>query len=468
MNTDSDLWQGTAAPPSEPISTEEHLTDLGNAMRLRRIHGKDLRYVCAEDAWYIWSPSGVWRRDDDGEVTRRAIRSIRDGHREALEEPDKDIRTAKVKHFLKSEAEPAILRSIRLARSLRDIAARPADFNADPYTLNTPSGTVDLRGGTLRPHDRLALCTRQTSAPFDPAATCPRWERFLEEVFPGDGQTVEFVRLALGYALTGDTREHAAFFPFGLGANGKSVLLETIRFVLGSYAATAEASTFLAKRDEDGGVRNDLARLTGVRFVTAIESEEGARLAEGFLKSITGGDTVTARFLFKEFFEFRPQFKVWLATNHKPMVRGTDDGIWRRIRLIPFQQRFEGEKQDRDLTHTLRAEAPGILAWLVRACLDWQERGLGTPPAVAAATKEYREDQDLIGRFLAERCDVGPHEFDTAKRIYENFRRWCEEQGEKAWSQKAVGMRLQERGFVAERTARERTWRGVAVSVVAE
>lgn len=468
MTVEHDVWEGVEASADVDPSTEEHLTDLGNAMRLRRLHGDDIRYVSAEDKWYVWSDTGIWRRDDDGEITRRAIQTVRDGHRDAILEDDKEIREAKVKHFLKSEAEPAIARAIRLARSLSGISSRPSDFNADPYTLNTLSGTVDLRSGSMRPHDRLALCTRQTSSPFDLNACCPRWEQFLAEVFPGDSETVEFVRLALGYALTGDTREHAAFFPFGLGANGKSVLLETIRHVLGSYAATAEASTFLAKRDEDGGVRNDLARLTGVRFVTAIESEEGARLAEGFLKSITGGDTVTARFLFKEFFEFRPQFKVWLATNHKPMVRGTDDGIWRRIRLIPFEQKFEGDRQDRDLSDALRAEAPGILAWLVRACIDWQERGLGTPPAVASATREYREDQDLLGRFLAERCDVGPTEYDTAKRIYENFRRWCEEQGEKSWSQKAVGMRMQERGFVAERTMRERTWRGVAVSVLAE
>lgn len=463
----------TDAAPIETQETteeagEEHLTDLGNAMRLRRLHGKDIRHVSAEDAWYVWHKSGVWRRDDDGEIVRRAIRTIRDGHRRAVAEPDRDVREAKIKHFLRSEGEPALARMVRLTRAMNGIAVRPADFNSDAYTLNTPSGTVDLRAGTLRPHDRLALCTRQTSAPFDPEATCPRWERFLGEIFPNDSATVDFVRLALGYALTGDTCEHAAFFPFGLGANGKSVLLETVRYVLGSYAATAESSTFLARRDEDGGVRNDLARLTGVRFVTAIESEEGARLAEGFLKSITGGDTVTARFLFREFFEFQPQFKVWLATNHKPHVRGTDDGIWRRIRLIPFQQRFEGERQDRGLSATLREEAPGILAWLVRACIDWQERGIGTTDAVATATKEYREDQDLIGRFLAERCDVGPAEFDTAKRIYESFRRWCEEQGEKPWTQKAVGMRLQERGFTAERTERERRWRGVAVSVVVE
>lgn len=444
---------------------EEHLTDLGNASRLARLYGEDLRYVSAEDAWYVWTSTGVWKRDEDGEIVRRAIASVRTGHRDAIDEPDREIREAKVKHFLRSEAEPALTRAVRLARSLTGIAARPSDFNADAYALNTPSGVVDLRAGTLVPHAREALCTRQTHARFDSAATCPRWDRFLDEVFAGDAATIEFVRLALGYALTGDTREHAAFFPFGLGANGKSVLLETVRYVLGSYAATAEASTFLAKRDEDGGVRNDLARLTGVRFVTAIESEEGSRLAEGFLKSITGGDTVAARFLFREFFEFKPQFKVWLATNHKPTVRGTDEGIWRRIRLIPFTQRFTGPRMDQTLGEALRREADGILTWLVRACVDWQEKGLETPGAVAAATKEYRDDQDMLGRFIAERCDVGEGEWDSSKRIYESFRRWCEEQGERAWTAKTVGMRLAERGFTQERTARERTWKGLAVAL---
>lgn len=459
--TITDTNHDVAIPRS---ATFPHLTDLGNAARLAERHGKDLRYVGAEDSWYVYDErSGSWRRDETGEIIRRASETILMHHREALTLDD-DMRVPLIKHFLRSESAAALRNMISLCQATQGVSIRPSDFDRDPNLLCVGNGVLDLRSGVLSPHSRSGLHLRHTAVPFDPKAQCPRWERFLGEVCEGNHETLCFLRRALGYALTGHTKEHAAFFPFGLGANGKSVLLETIRHVLGTYAASADVATFLERDADDGRPRNDLARLVGVRFVTAVEPNEGSRLSEGFLKSITGGDVVTARFLFKEFFEFPPQFKVWLATNHRPAVRGTDEGIWRRIRIIPFNATFRGDACDPNLIDALRAESSGILRFLAEAAVEWEEKGLGSAPAVAEATSSYRQDQDVVGRFLAEACELEPHFSETADRLYRAYRGWCEAQGERPWSAKALGMRLSERGLRSTRTAKARVWQGIHVA----
>lgn len=266
----------------------------------------------------------------------------------------------------------------------------------------------------------------------------------------------------MGYSLTGHTSEQVLLLLYGIGANGKSTFLETVRALLGDYATQADFTTFL-KRESDGA-RNDLARLVGTRFVSAVEAEAGKPLAEALVKQLTGGDTITARFLFREFFDFRPAFKLWLAANHKPTITGGDHGIWRRMRLVPFTVTIPEAERDAKLTSKLAAELPGILAWAVRGWLAWRAAGLGLPPEVQAATASYRDEMDALGPFLDEATAAVDGARITAKELYEAYEAWCAANGERPRSQKGFAMSLRERGFEAVKGSKGvRCWSGLAL-----
>ena len=343
------------------------------------------------------------------------------------------------------EARRVIQAAVALAQADDRIVTRIANFDCDPYLLNTPSGTVDLRSGQLREHRREDMITKITPIAFDAEARFDRWERFLDEVFVGKRDVVEFVHRAVGYSLTGDTREESMFIAHGRGANGKSTLLETVKRALGDYATTCDSDLLLARGRRES--TNDLARLAGARFVSCVEVNQGRALDESRVKAMTSTDTITARFLFREYFEFRPELKLWLGTNYRPEIRGTDDGIWRRVCLIPFEAQFQGANRDVTLSATLSAELPGILAWAVRGCLAWQDRGLDAPAAVLAATNSYRSDSDLIGQFIAELCEVRPDAEIGAGALYEAYRKWSDSVGEKPMTNTAFGRNITDRGF---------------------
>ena len=295
------------------------------------------------------------------------------------------------------------------------------------------------------------MLTKSVWYDFDPSARCPRWLRFLDEVFKGDQDLVAFVQRAIGYSLTGDTREQCLFLCHGKGANGKSTMLSTLRAVLGDYAANTPFSTF--ELGDRSGNTNDLAALAGTRLVSAAETSEARRLNEARVKAVTGGDPVTARFLYTEFFEYVPTYKIWLSMNALPTVAGVDEGIWRRLRLIPFNVSFKG-REDRTLEATLRVEAPGILAWAVDGCLQWQAKGdLGAPSAVLDATEAYRAESDVIGRFLEDRTasDPDPRHGVRASDLYSAYSRWCLVMGEKAETATTFGRRLGDLGFEKKR-----------------
>ncbi len=327
--------------------------------------------------------------------------------------------------------------------------------------MNVSNGTLDLRTGELRPHRREDWLTKITPIVYDPEASCPQWHAFLRCILAGRQDVIDFLQRAIGYSLTGDTSEQCLFLLHGTGANGKSTFLEIARALLGDYAEQAEFSTFLHK-DRDT-VRNDLAKLRGARFVSAVEVEEGRRLSEVVVKQLTGGDTITARFLFKEFFDFKPGFKLWLAANHKPVIRGTDYAIWRRIHLVPFTVTIPREEQDKKLPAKLKKELPGILAWAVKGCLAWQQDGqLVAPGAVEAATTAYRAEMDLIGGFLDECCVQQENAHAEASDLYNAYRVWS---GDKITTQTAFGRRLGERGFVRGRNTvtGHIIWRGIGL-----
>jgi len=434
-----------------------HTTDLGNARRFLIAHGPDLHYCHPLQRWFVWDGTR-WREDQTGEVVARAKATVRAMYAEAANEDDDRRRKDRARHALKSEAAQKIRAMTELLKTEPGIPVLPEELDQDPWLLNCQNGTLDLRTGELRSHDRRDLITKLAPVVYDPNATCPEWFRFLDRIMAGRADLVTFLQRAVGYALTGLTDERVLFILHGSGANGKSTFLETIALLLGDYAARTTADTVLA-RDRDA-IPNDIARLRGARFVYASEAEEGRRLAEARIKDLTGGDTITARFLHQEWFEFRPEFKLWLGTNQKPVIRGTDPAIWDRIRLVPFDVRIpESERiPRRELMARFEAELPGILAWSVRGCLEWQKHGLGMPAEVREATGAYRAEMDVLAQFLEECCIVNPLAKAKAGDLYRAYSEWCEANGERPLSQRNFGMRLTERGFERRRSTGGPFW----------
>ena len=456
-----------AAAQAAPVSPSdvdgyEHLTDLGNARRLVTRHGDDLRYCYSWGCWLVWD-NRRWLRDDSGGIVRRAKETVRSIYAEAAEEEDRKERQGLAGWAKRSEAEARIAAMISLARSEPDIPISPDELDTDPWLLTVQNGTIDLKSGELRGHRRKDLITKLAPVEFDPDTACPTFRAFLETIFANNENIVEFLQRVLGYALTGSTQEQIVIILYGTGSNGKSTLLGVIGDILGDYAAQIESSTLMVKRGES--INNDIARLAGRRFVSAIEAEAGKRLAESLVKTMSGGDRMVARFLHKEFFEFKPEFKVFLATNHRPRIYGTDHAIWRRIRLVPFDVVIPDGEQDSTLPEKLRRELPGILAWMVRGCFDWQQHGLGEAEEVMAATQDYRNDQDVLREFLTERCYEHSGASATSKDLYEAYKLWANDSGEHPISQRLFGERLGERGFRRERRSSDgrMQWNGICL-----
>jgi putative DNA primase/helicase len=448
-------------PRPWPRDLPEDHTDAANGRQFAFMHGGHLKHVADVGRWLRWDGKR-WAQALEGDLLQaaKAVAEGLLGHaaRQQNEEAQKAART----WAIKSANLPRLNAMITVGASEDDVRIEAKVLDHDPYMLNVENGTVDLMRAKLNPSDRSDFITRIVPVTYDPDAMCPRWWQFLSEVFDGDEELIAFVQRAVGYTLTGDTREHALFLLWGNGCNGKSVFIETLRAILGEFAVATPMSTFTTKRDGSTPT-NDLAMLRGARLCTVQESEETAGFSESLVKSLTGGDAITARFLHREFFTYMPQFKPWIATNHKPRVRGTDDGFWRRVRLIPFTVSFLN-RQDKTLLATLRAELAGILNWAIDGCVAWQLHGLGAAKAVTAATSTYREESDALAQFVADRLLVtgDPDMSITSKRLYELYARWCEENGEKARTQRFVGEYLFKLdGISPYRTKVERGYQGV-------
>jgi putative DNA primase/helicase len=357
-----------------------------------------------------------------------------------------------------SEMQSHLLAMAKVARN--DVAIRHDELDADQWSLNAQNGIIDLRDELLTPHDRKARATKIAGADLGMRDTCPTWIAFLTRIMGGDPEMVAFLQRVVGYCLTGSTREQCLFILYGSGSNGKSTFLDTLRAILGDYAIHARAETFV--RDTRGGIPNDIAALRGARLVTASEPEQGEQLDEGLVKEMTGDAAMTARFMRSEFFTFQPTFKVLLATNHRPVIRGTDHGIWRRIRLVPFTETISDEEKDRDLGAKLAAEAPGILAWAVDGCTSWQRMGLAPPQAVADATQDYRADMDVLAEFIGEKCILANSVGNTA--LYQAFSAWAAANGERPRSHRWLSRALTDRGYKQDpNRATGRRWLGLSL-----
>lgn len=421
------------------------LTDLGNAERFVKRHGDDVRYVRPWRSWMVWDGT-CWRRDETLEVERRAKDAVRAIWGEAADGSDKEERTAIAKWAERSEGIGRVRAMVEAAMAETGIAITPAAFDTQPFSFVCANGTLDLRTGDLTPHCATDLLTKSSPITFDPGARCPTWETFLSRIFDRDQDLIAYVQRAVGYSLTGDTREQCLHVLHGVGQNGKSTFLEVLASVLGDYAVQADFATFLDRQSNDGP-RNDIARLAGARLVRSVEVGEGKRFNEPLIKVLTGDDIVAARFLYSEAFEFRPTFKLWLAANHKPVIRGADLGIWRRMRLVPFTVSIPDAEKDDTLRARLVAEAPGVLTWALAGCKEWLEYGLQPPAVVRAATLEYKTESDVIGAFLDDCCEVAAEFSAKAGDLYAAYRQWARQGGEHELSQTAFGRRIDERGF---------------------
>lgn len=427
-------------------------TTFGNADRFLDAYEHELRSVPQFGSWYCWDGTR-WQPDASLHVAERAKQSIRDLMKEAWQTEDPDHKKALARWAAKCQTPGQVEALLDVARSDPRVVRTAAQWDANPDVLNVANGVVDLRTGALTPHDRAQNHTKLVSAAYDPRARCDRWESFLARCVP-DADVRAMLRVAVGYSLTGHTREQCLFLLWGSGRNGKSTFFEVLRLLAGDYAVQADFETFLDKGINGGGVRNDLARLHGARVVTTSEASEGKRLNEALVKSLTGGDTIAARFLYKEAFEFQPQFALWMAANHRPVIRGTDDGIWRRMRLIPFTVQIPADEVDKALPDALRLELPGILAWAVSGAIDWYRSGLPMPAAVETATNAYREESDSMAPFIDERCEIGERFSVGATALYTSYSEWCKASGEHPMSQTVFGRRLTDRGFEAGKDSR--------------
>ena len=436
-------------------------TDSTNATRLFREHGRDIRYFPAWKKWLVWNGTH-WETDEGGAlIHEKGLDTVRNIYDELSKTYDYRERN-EIENFAKiSESMRRREAMVRTAQYIKELHIRSDSLDSSPWLLNVRNGTIDIQTGEFREHRQEDMITKLANVDYDPAADCPLWKGFIREIMDYKSDIIAFLQTAAGWAMTGDNSEQVMFILYGSGANGKTTFLNTLMYILGDYSIATQTETFMKKSGDQN--TNDIARLRGTRFVTTTEAEQGRRLSEPIIKKITGNDKMTARFLYGEYFNFAPTFKIWMATNHKPVIKGTDYGIWRRIRLIPFTTRIEEDKQDKHLEMKLKNEASGILNWLLEGIDRWKRERLKAPASILNATDEYRGEMDVIGNFLKDCCTEEKDRTIRIRELYKAYADWCDENNEHAVSERFFSMRLKEMGFEQCRTAEARFWSGLAL-----
>jgi putative DNA primase/helicase len=433
---------------------------VANGHRIREHFGDRLLFV-EGIGWHVWAPP--WRLDELA-AQRIAMGLGQIIAKEAAERAavcGADDPEAKRLFAWAGQSERAQHLRASLAMAAPLLSVRAEQLDADPFLLGCPSGVLELQTATFREHRQSDLVTKVTGADFDPEARAPLWERFIHEAMAGDAELIDYVQRLCGYLLSGLRGEHLLPIFHGGGGNGKSVALGTLQSLLGDYAGTAAPGLLMQQHGSEHPTA--LADLQGKRLVVASETGEGGRLAEDQVKALTGGDRISARRMRMDFYTFAPTHQIILQTNHRPKVNGTDEGIWRRLRLVPWLVTVPPEKRDPYLPGKLRRELPGILAWCYEGFSRQWAQGFNSPAAVSAATAAYREASDVVGQFLSECCDLDPHATETAKALYAAYAQWTEDSGERQLSQAELGKRLEDRGLERHRSNGVRRWRGVRV-----
>lgn len=422
-------------------------TDISDAIcanKFIELHGDKIRYCHAYKKWLIYDGT-KWAVDDNENIYNLAMDVARHYYQLAQNVEDIDHARKLGQIGLKLTNNRAIYNFVEAARRMPGIPVKPDELDQDIFKLNAKNCTIDLRNGNKLSHDPKDLITKMVNAEYRADAECPTWLKFLNRIMDNNQELIDYLQRLAGYSLTGDTSEHSMYIFYGTGRNGKSVFLNTLLHVLGDYGKQVNTSILLEKNNDNN--TNDLASLKGIRFASTSEIGEGKRMAEATVKSLTGGDEISCRFLYGEYFTFRPQAKIFLATNHKPEIKGTDQAIWERIHLIPFTQYITEEERDKHLLDKLKAEADGILLWAVDGCLAWQSEDLNPPDVVRSAVKSYREEMDVLASFINECCKIAPYAKVQSGQLYEKYQTWCRENGEIAVSQKNFSLRIKEKGF---------------------
>jgi putative DNA primase/helicase len=453
----------SGADVRERVHHRRHLTDLGNSERLVSDQAGQIIHVTGI-GWHAWD-GRRFRRDSDGEIVRRAKHTIRDIYTEAATVHDDAQRKALIHHATRSEAEPRLRAMVSLAESDAACAVHPDTLDPDAMKLNVLNGVINLRTGDVHPHRLEDLITKLAPVEYQPEATHPTWEKVIRDATGGDIQLERFLQRVAGYCLTGSTAEEMVFFLHGPTATCKSTVTEGLKAMLGDYAVTADFETFL-KRRGDQGIRNDVARLAGARMVLSLEVDEGKQLAEGLIKTIVGGDTVTARFLYREAFEYTPRFKLILVANTRPQVNAADAAIWRRIVQIPFINQIPESDRDPKIKAAVKHDPDvqqAILAWAVQGCRNYQADGLQTPDVVIDYTAEYRAENDPIRDWIDDKCVVSVDVTAFASDLRDSYAKWADANGARTISDNLWSTALKARNCVPTKVKGRRAWRGIGI-----
>lgn len=445
-----------------PASYE--LNDRGNAQRFCDYVDGDVRYVIEQRTFIVWTGER-WQADTDDLDSLAIMKESNERiwlEVQACTDPNRH--KALVRHARTSQNTGRLKSSLESVKSEPDMKMSALQLDCDTMLIGVQNGVVDLRTGKRRDGEREDFVTKLAGTEFAVDAKCDRWLRFLNEITGKDQDLIRYLQQLVGYTLTGDTSEQILLFAFGGGANGKTVFLETIKSLLGDYGKNLRTEVLMG-RTRSGGASEDEARLLGARYVAVNETAEGMRFNEALVKDLTGGDTITARRLYENSFEFVPQFKLWMRGNNQPGFSGSDGGMARRIKLIPFLQTIPPEKRDRELRNKLLEELPGILNWAIAGCIDWKQNGLREPTVVTAATLEYISEMDSVGTFLDEQCEAHPKYFTSPTNLKKAYRSWCEQNDVEPAGWPQVTRALRQRGFKDQRRRikgqSSRAWVGI-------
>lgn len=424
--------------------------DTGNADRFIDRYGNLYKYSYIANKFYIYDGM-KWKIDDKGSIRKlidEMIESIKNEkvlHSEDVtEEEAREVFQKFYKKTRGTQAKKNIMNELMHRRP-----ATPDDFDKDDMLINVANGYIDLTSRELYKHDINKMFSQITNTDYTEKMQPAVWLDFLNDIFAGDQKVIRYIQKALGYSLTGSTREQIMFILFGKGRNGKSIFVEVISEILGDYSNNMQAKSLMVKKNDN--VNTDIARLSKARFVTSSEPNEGFRFDEGLIKQLTGGDKVTARFLYAEEFEYTPKFKIWVSTNHKPIIRGTDDGIWRRLVLIPFDVQIPEEKVDKDLKYKLLREAPAILNWMAEGAYMWMQEGLAMPEKLKEAVQKYRNEMDTLGQFIEDCCKVDKNSSEKVSNLHQAYKTWSNDNltSTKVLGMKSFSQKMEER-FVKE------------------
>ena len=439
------------------------LTDTGNAEVFVKNMDGNLRYDVNACEFLLWNGKR-WAYDRLHKAEQLATETVQSFYADLERIPDIKDKQKMLVHIRKSRNAYGINSMLERTKDQPDIPITADMLDTNPMLLNCLNGTIDLKTGELQPHNREMLITKMVEVDYNPEAACSVWERFIEDIFCGDSELMHYVQKALGYSLTGSTSEQVFFIFYGKGSNGKSTLLETISSLLKDYHKSTQAETFI-ENDKNSSASYDIAKLPGTRIITAIETKEGRKFNEQLIKQITGGDTITARAIYGKPFDFKPQFKLFLAVNHLPTISGQDAGMWRRVKPVPFNGRFEGDKADKMLKAKLATEYQGILNWLVRGCLMWQEEGLSSCNAIENTKDKYKSDMDILGEFFGDCCIIDPQAKVKSSHLFKAYQAWAMENGiHRTMTQTAFSRKLEDRGnFIKQKNMYGALWQGIGL-----